>query len=128
MTQRIQKHPYLELFDGPDTSESTAVRRVSTVPQQALFFLNSGFVEEQSRVLAEDLLKAVPTDEDRVLQAFLRVLGRPPTEDERGWIRDYLAEACAPTHDAAGEAAPALGAWTGVTRVLFSSNEFCHVE
>src|SRR5262249_49549671 len=29
MTQRLQKHPFLALFDGPDTNNSTESRRVS---------------------------------------------------------------------------------------------------
>src|SRR5207244_4831822 len=37
MTQRIHRHPFLGLFDGPDTNTSTAGRTTSTTPLQALF-------------------------------------------------------------------------------------------
>ena len=36
MTQRLVKHPYLAIFDGPDTNVSTEARPSSTVPLQAL--------------------------------------------------------------------------------------------
>ena len=35
MTQRLVRHPYLALFDGPDTNLSTDVRTTATVPLQA---------------------------------------------------------------------------------------------
>ena len=37
MRQRIQRHPFLVLFDAPDANVSTDVRTTATVPQQALF-------------------------------------------------------------------------------------------
>jgi hypothetical protein len=34
MTQRIQRHPFLAIFDGPDTGASTASRGTSTTTLQ----------------------------------------------------------------------------------------------
>ena len=48
MVQRLHPHPYLALFNGPDTSLSTAVRDDAFLPMQALFLLNSPFVHEQA--------------------------------------------------------------------------------
>ena len=56
MTQRLVKHPYLAIFDGPDTNTSTDVRPRSTVPLQALYLMNNPFVQEQSAALARRLL------------------------------------------------------------------------
>src|SRR5579871_3215853 len=44
MTQRIQRHPFLGLFDGADTNASTARRVTSTTPLQALYLMNDPFV------------------------------------------------------------------------------------
>ncbi|HQZ64855.1 MAG TPA: PSD1 and planctomycete cytochrome C domain-containing protein, partial [Planctomycetaceae bacterium] len=44
MTQRLKRHPFLALFDGPDTNASTPDRLGTTVPTQALYFLNDPFV------------------------------------------------------------------------------------
>ena len=49
MTQRIQRHPFLALFDGPDTNASTADRVTTTTPLQALFLMNDPFVQEQAK-------------------------------------------------------------------------------
>src|SRR5204863_398311 len=51
MTQRIARHPYLALFDGPDTNASTARRVSSTTPLQALFLLNDPFVHRLAEAL-----------------------------------------------------------------------------
>ena len=48
MTQRLVRHPYLALFDGPDTNLSTDVRTSATVPLQALYLMNNPFVAEQA--------------------------------------------------------------------------------
>ncbi len=52
MTQRIQRHPYLAIFDGADPAASTPVRTTSTTPLQALYLLNDAFVHEQSKQFA----------------------------------------------------------------------------
>src|SRR5262249_17227224 len=58
MTQRFQRHPFLALFDGPDTNPSTEQRTASTVPLQALFLTNAPFVTEQAEGFARRLLAA----------------------------------------------------------------------
>lgn|GEM_PF-3289169 len=40
MIQRIQRHPFLAIFDGADPAASTALRLTSTTPLQAFFLLN----------------------------------------------------------------------------------------
>lgn len=55
MVQRIKRHPFLALFDGADPNSSTAERRLTTVPTQALYFLNDPFVHAKSVKMAERL-------------------------------------------------------------------------
>src|SRR5262249_46410112 len=43
LTMRLRRHPFLALFDGADANSSTAGRTVTTVPTQALFFMNNPF-------------------------------------------------------------------------------------
>src|SRR5207253_4029656 len=56
MVQRLHPHPYLAIFNGPDTSMTTATRDSSTVALQALYLLNNPFVHEQSLKFAGRLL------------------------------------------------------------------------
>src|SRR5262249_49417768 len=55
MTQRIVRHPFLGLFDGPDPNSSTGRRITSTTPLQALFLMNDPFVHSSARKFAARL-------------------------------------------------------------------------
>jgi hypothetical protein len=52
MTQRLQRHPFLALFDGPDTNTTTDTRTSSTVPLQLLFAMNNRWFHERAEGLA----------------------------------------------------------------------------
>jgi putative hemolysin len=56
MTPRLGRHPFLALFDGADTNASTPDRAVTTVPTQALFWMNDPLVHEESQAFARRLL------------------------------------------------------------------------
>ncbi len=121
MTQRTRRHPFLALFDGPDPSASTAQRSVTTVPTQALYFLNNPFVHAQADRLAARLLAAPP--EGRVELAHRLAFARPATVQERREGADYL-RACAAVLGPGREAA----VWASYARALFASNEFIYVD
>ena len=74
MTQRIRRHPFLALFDGPDPNASTAKRSITTVPTQALFFMNDPFVHEQAEGFARRLLAAHADEADRIRLAYRMAL------------------------------------------------------
>lgn len=70
-------------FDYPNPDVSSAGRFATTVPQQALFLLNSPFVVEQARhALARTEVKAAKNDADRVTALYRAVLQRAPDRDE----------------------------------------------
>ena len=129
MTQRIQRHPFLALFDGPDTNASTAVRPTSTTPLQALFLMNDPFVHGQARQFAARLLAERPEGAARIERAFLLAFGRPPTSEEQQQAEDYLGQARQRLQAAGApaEQQPAR-AWESLARVLFMSSEFVYVE
>src|SRR5437588_10733194 len=70
MTQRFQRHPSLALFDGPGTNTSTARRRTSTVPLQALFLMNNPFVRQQAEGLARRLIGSSGDLRERIQLAY----------------------------------------------------------
>lgn len=67
-------------FDFPDCGQVRAKRPVSTTPLQALNLLNSPFVIEQSKLIAERALKESPKEPIR--RVFELILKRKPTPDE----------------------------------------------
>jgi len=127
MTQRIQRHPYLSLFDGPDTNMSTDVRTSATVPSQALFLMNNSFVVEQAAALAERMLQATGDDRERVVLAGRLCWSRDmsPAEVDRA-VSFVSAARRAAEQGSAAETERA--AWTSFARVVLASNEFFYVD
>src|SRR5262249_46571591 len=93
ITQRIQRHPYLALFDGADTNASTARRDSSTTPLQALFFLNDPLVQRLSRSFAGRLQRESADEAGRVDLSFRLAFGRPPSDEEMQAARAFLEQA-----------------------------------
>lgn len=117
MTQRQRRHPYLALFDGADPNASTANRQTTTVPTQALYFINDPFFHAQSKSLAEDLLKK-GDDGERIVAAYQRLFQRRPSDSEVDRCRRFLGS----------YPGPELQKWSALTRVLLASSEFIYVE
>ena len=129
MTQRIRKHPFLEVFDGADPNISTAQRQPSTTPLQALLLMNDPFVHEQAEKLALRLANSTGDDAGRVALAYRLALGRPATEAEAAAAAAYLARAREQLK-ATGTPEDLLGraSLASVARVLLASNEFAYVD
>ncbi|MFO0950145.1 MAG: PSD1 and planctomycete cytochrome C domain-containing protein [Isosphaeraceae bacterium] len=129
MVQRLHPHPYLSLFNGPDTSVTTAQRDGSTVALQALYLLNNPFVHEQAGRMAADLVSAEADPDARLRRAYLQTFGRAPTDAEAERVRAFLKRYDA---DLKAEGVPtdrrAVEAWAGLTRALLASNEFLFVD
>jgi hypothetical protein len=124
MTQRIKRHPFLALFDGADPSSSTGQRYTTTVPTQALYFLNDPFVHARSSALAGRLL---PLSEGARLDRACRLLyGRPPEEREQELARRFLADYAAQAGGSPAE--KEQRAWAAWLRVMLAGNEFIHVD
>jgi hypothetical protein len=129
MVQRLHPHPYLKLFNGPDTSMTTAVRDEASVPLQALYLLNNPLVHRQAEGFARALIAREPEPASRVRLAYRLAFARPPTEAEQARALDFL-ERYARSLDADGSPpegrAPA--AWAALARALLASNEFLFVD
>ena len=127
---RNQIFPMFQLFDFAGSNAVTSRRGDSTVAPQALFLMNSPFVMEQARHFAENLLsRAGVNDRERVELAHLKVLARPPSDDETEQALAYLA--AYPRIQGAGEAERAetrRQAWASYCQLLFGLNEFMYIE
>ncbi len=129
MTQRIQRHPYLAIFDGADPSTSTPQRLTSTTPLQALYLLNDAFVHEQAVGLTKRLLSEESADTARLDKAYRLTLGRRPTEDEQQ-ASQQLLQATGTQLRSAGISDNQLTeqTWQAFCRSLFRTNEFVYVD
>ncbi|WP_435011582.1 DUF1553 domain-containing protein [Tundrisphaera lichenicola] len=129
MTARIRRHPFLALFDGPDTNASTARRNETTVPTQALFLMNDPFVHEQSAGFGRRLIAAASDDPRRIALGFEMALAREPSEPELAESMEFLRR-YRRNIEAAGlpEDQRESLAWSGFARTLFARNEFFFVD
>jgi hypothetical protein len=117
MVQRQRRHPFLALFDGADPNASTPARQTSTLPTQALYFLNDPFFHTQAAALT-DRLSELDDDNERIEQTYRIVFQRGPSDSERETGRDFLQQ----------YPAEAVEKWRAYARVLLASNEFIHVD
>jgi hypothetical protein len=73
----------LTQFDFPNPDTEAGKRYETTVPQQALFLMNSPLVVETARKLTHrPEFAALDTDANRVTSLYLAIFQRPPTEQE----------------------------------------------
>jgi hypothetical protein len=129
MTQRLLKHPYLAIFDGPDTNASTDLRTQSTVPLQALYLMNSPFVRESAAGLAHRLLTATPDAAARITLGTELAWGRTPTAPERDRALRFVHEANEALAAAGSPAKTAeRAAWASFAKVLLTANEFLYID
>ncbi len=123
-------------FAVPD---ATSPRRfVTTVPQQALFLMNSPFLHEQARRLSREVLSE-PTARNgenaalTVNRLYQRVLGRLPEGDElalaTAFIRNQSGSSAGGWKAGQGPSSePQLTAWEQLSQVLLLTNEFMFVD
>ncbi|OWK47071.1 PSD1 and planctomycete cytochrome C domain-containing protein [Fimbriiglobus ruber] len=109
-------------FDFASPDHHSPQRFQTTVPQQALFLMNSPFMAEQARAVAARAdVVGVTEPGERVIQTYRAVLGRNPTGEEVNRAKAFVAAAEKP---AAGQ----LGPWELLSQVLLMSNEFAFVD
>jgi hypothetical protein len=108
-------------FASPDTHSPK--RYETTVPQQALFLMNSPFAIERARRLVQRLDAEELTETSlRIRRLYQLAYGRDPQPEEVTRAMAFLEAA-----EADREAAR-LGPWEQFAQVLLMSNEFVFVE
>jgi hypothetical protein len=109
------------VFDFASPDQSAERRPLTTVPQQALFGLNSPFVLEQARALvAHPTVAGAGSAEAKIDALYRRVLGRLPDLEERRTALRFVAEAAAEEREVEKSQ---LGAWEQFAQVLLVTNE-----
>jgi hypothetical protein len=117
MVQRQRRHPFLSLFDGADPNATTAARQTTTVPTQALYFINDPFFHEQAAAFAGPLMNW-PGETERIAQAWRVLFQRQPSAEETARAQRFLASYPAGVEEK----------WPALARVLMASNEFLHID
>jgi hypothetical protein len=104
----------LRTFDFASPDQHCPQRHETTVPQQALYLLNSPFVQQQARAAARRTIDSDPPR--RIEQLYAFIFSRKPAAEEvrlgLAFIGDDKTEA----------------AWVRYAQVLMVSNEFAFVD
>ena len=109
---RREREAIFGAFDCPDAGQSTARRRESTTPIQALNLFNSRFTLEESNAFAARVASEVGSDSSsQVRRVFMLALNREPNASELADCTDVVQQAGLAT----------------LCRVVFNSNEFLFV-
>jgi len=117
----------LEVFDFADPEVCTGKRDATTVATQALYLMNSPFVQEQAKATAKKLAEQSGEDAAKLTDLYRRALGRKPTADEVKTVLGYLAARRQQTGKGKANEIE-IQAWTGVCQALFGCTEFRFVE
>jgi len=100
----------LSLFDFPNPNSTSEQRIETATPLQALFFINSTFLQDRAQALAAKLAGAGTTDAARIQAAYRRLYHRAPTPQELKLGLAFLGSAGA-------------DAWPLYAQALLSANE-----
>ena len=115
----------LNLFDFGDATTPSGKRLLTNVATQALFWLNSDFLNERAQNAAKSLLdRKEMSDAARIETAYARILNRNPSKDEIDQALNYIAGF---KQRFAGEKADQK-AWHSLCRALMASNDFVYVD
>ncbi|HEV3235938.1 MAG TPA: DUF1553 domain-containing protein, partial [Gemmataceae bacterium] len=102
-------------FASPDTSNPQ--RFTTTVPQQALFLMNSPFVEEQARnLVARSDVSSLPETAAKIRRLYQLAYGRQPDAAESALGQKFI------TANAGDKG------WEELAQVLLLANEFAFVD
>ena len=106
----------LSLFDFPNPNITSEKRNATESPAQELFFLNSSFLMQRAKALAQRVSEESKGDDGaRIENAYRILFGRRPTRDELQLGLTYLK---------GGQ----VDSWPRYAQALLNSNEFLFVN
>jgi hypothetical protein len=115
-----------QVFDFADPHTISGKRHVTTAATQALFMMNSEFVQEQARKWAEKLLaSSMPDDAQRVNKAYLEAFGRPAVSQEIERALRFIERLA---NESGKPESSRLTAWQCFAHALLASTDFRFVD
>ena len=118
----------LELFDFASSSFVTGSRESTNVPTQALYLMNSPFVQDRAATLANRVrLQAGADNTARVQYVFQLCFGRSAKPDEEARALDFLAAGSETSNDA-NEPDTQAGKLTRFCQVIICTAEFRNLD
>jgi mono/diheme cytochrome c family protein len=105
-------------FDFPNPDATSPQRPLTTVPQQALFFMNNPLVIEAAKnMLARTDVTAQTDPAAKIVRLYRLAFGREPSTEELDWAQNFVATA---------SQRPAV--WNELAQGLLAANEFVFID
>jgi hypothetical protein len=112
---------FFRTFDFATPDSHSPQRFITTIPQQALFLMNSPFVMEQAgKLVKRSEIAAATEPAERIKRLYALLFGRQPTDDETTMGLQFVAT------DNADNGADA--SWQHYAQALMVSNEFVFID
>ena len=127
MQKRSRRSPFFALFDGADPNASTPVRDNTTVPTQALYFMNDPFFHERADGLAKQIDQSSSDESKRIDFAYAEIFGRPASVNEHASGEKFLREYRESLTEG-NEQEKSLKAWRALARIMLASNEALYLD
>ncbi|HUE73843.1 MAG TPA: DUF1553 domain-containing protein [Pirellulaceae bacterium] len=107
----------LSTFDFPSPNATSPQRDTTTVPPQALYWMNGPFVTEATtRLLGRVEIATAADPQTKITRLYETIFARQPTDDEKQLAAQFLG--AAPTEDS----------WQQLAQALLMTNEFVFVD
>ena len=107
----------MRVFDFADPDVGTGGRSATTVPAQALWMLNGPMVQTQAAILARDVTAQAAEVEERIVNIYVRALGRHPTYAELKLAREFIERIEDKKHEA-------IEPWSDLAHAVFATSAF----
>jgi hypothetical protein len=118
-----------QAFDYGDPSMVNARRSTTTVAPQALYVMNSPFVQDQAKAFAAELLSHADLSEpERIRLAYRKAFSRPPTPEESLRAAAFLTTYASRLTAEPDTQKRRTQAWQALCHILYASNEFIYVD
>src|SRR5258706_13830470 len=126
---RSALYDVFQVFDFADPSVGSGKRDSTTVAPQALFMMNSQIAADQSRELAELILKSVADNPSRIRALYERIYTRPASDAEISRGLAFLERYASSTSGAGFSSDVAHArAWQALCRAVLAAKEFVYGE
>lgn len=118
--------PILQLFDAPDSIQSIGNRDITTVPPQALAMMNSPFARQLATKFAARINQPKNVTAEKMVEtAYSLALSRPPSDDEKKQMANFIrSQAASYGTDAKAKDRAILD----YCQLMFCLNEFMFVD
>ena len=121
---QVEDIDILNLFDFKDPDQVVGARQATTVPTQMLYLMNSDFLKDESRRLAEATRDL--GERARVEKIILAALGRPANQRDFDQARQFVSDFTAAAVKGKSTGDAALEAWSRYCHAIFASSEFLY--